>query len=618
MSLPSFVVLATVIFLATQFDPALPAGGAAGSSAPAHYSADSITLLFDNFDGSHQGVAASAGISYETGYLSGNAVRFPDTMSFIRYSEGFWQPNGEDDFQESGTIEFYYRPETFIYSGARPYGMLFTIGERSTFPNFGEPNLSVFEDGQLRWEIARSPTGITYNTAAANDPPLYPGQWYHVAATWSGKNIFLYRNGTLVGNGTSDSFVLADTFLLGATGVLPLAQGIGVQARFDRLRISNRARSADELPSAMDVRIDSPVNGEDLTPPFPVAYRAFESVYRSRLVDLGVDTNSSGFDGIVMARNLPESGVVLTGAGIPDGTFYVYAIAHSGEDSAFFYTASPIHVTASTQYSMITDPLDTTATVANVPTTGDSFVLILLNGGGITSGSLTASADSIGTNANYSIAARLLQAADSVRIFIWTTETAPSILLGVRSDTGNLSATLPAGIPNSELGRATFGATVVSLEFLRSNGSMIGDTTSTHLLRDTFSYSLEYQLSAATASAYQSLGFDLSPGSGSFAFYFSDTYGSPWIWDSSVMVSVLAGSGGGILVRVAGITRDLPGGLGMAPNGGVVLNQVDEPGFCILYHMGLAGWALEFLRALRDFIMSLALGRWATEIYYTL
>lgn len=616
------VALLLGLIVASQICSTLPARSAAGSPAPALYAADSVTTLFDDFEGSNRAARQSANVGYQPGYLSGQALYLPDTMSWAQYDDTWWVDNG-NGFQESGTIEFYYRPDTaFLFTTDRSHAMLFTNGEREVQPGIGQPNLSILEEGKLDWAISRSPFGVTYNEIANDNPPLFPMQWYHIAVTWGQNVMRLFRNGTLVATGTEDAFVSTDTFLLGATGVLPFTQGLAARGRIDRLRLSSRPRGENELPSAMDVRIDSPVNGGTFAAPFPVTYRAFESIYRQRLVDIFADTDDRNFNGTPVARNLPESGTFLIGAGITAGSYVLYAIAHSGGDSAFYYVGQPITVTVNPSFGSIVDPMDTTGTVAVAPATIDTFTLILLNGGGATPAPLVNAstgatvADSSGTRANYSIASNLMLAADSVRIYVWTTETTPSILLGVRSDTSSLDSTfLPLGIANSALGRSALGATAFSLEFFRSNGTMIGDTASTRYVGDTFVYTIEYQLSKKTAGWFRSLGYDTAPGSGSFGFYFADTYGAAWRYDSSVTVSVLTGSAGGILVRVTGITRDLPGGLGLVQPG-VVLHQVDIPGFCVIERLDPAEWMLELLRAFRDFLLSFNVGRWIAGCYY--
>lgn len=611
------VAFAAACFVATQNFMALSAGGAAGSTAPALYGADSVTLLYDDFENSNRASAQSPNIAYQSGYLGGQALFIPDTTSWIAYNDSWWQKN-ENSQQESGTIEFYYRPETYIFTTARPHEMLFTIGERRTSPLIGQPNLSVQEKGKLVWAIARSSFGTTYDEISSDQPPLNPGQWYHIAATWSDHVMKLFRNGTEVAGGPEDAFALADTFLIGATGALPLTRGLAARGRFDRLRLSSRARTESELPSAMDVRIDSPVDGGDVTAPFFVAYRAFESATRVRQVDLYVDTDEADFNGTPVSLNLPESGTVLTGAGLPANTYFLYAVAHAGGDSAYFYVDLPVTVTPSSSYAAIVDPTETTAAVAASPTASDSFLLVLLNGGGTTTPPLVNATNAAGSTANYAITTRLLAASDSVRIILWTSETAPSILVGVRTDVASLDSNgLPAGIPNTAAGRNAFGATVFSLEFLRSNSIMIGDTASTRSVADTFAYTLEYTLSAATASRFKDLGFNIDTGSESFGFYYADTYAGTWTLDRSVKVSVVGGSAGGIVVRVVGVTRDLPGGLGAGLTS-VATVQTTGPNACLIERAVPASWLLELLRAMRDLMLSFSFGRWIASLYYAL
>lgn len=608
-----FLVLAPLALLATvALYSALPASGIFGAgTGTVLYTSDGSTRLFDNFEGVTLADSTATQVTFAAGYLGGQALFLPDTGSYAIYSDSWWLDRG-DGFQESGTIEFYYRPETFIFTNPRPYATLLTQDERAAPPlTGGLPTLAVFNATDLSWGI--SPVGATND--ASVELSLYPGQWYHIAATWGSGGLNLYVNDTLVATeNNSDTIVRADTFLLGGTGILP-TQGLSARGRIDRFRLSSRARTAGEFPAALDVVIDSPTTGS-YTIPFPLTYRAYATETRTRLVDIYTDTDNENFNGVAVALNLSESGTVLIGNGLTSDTYFLYAVAHAGGDSAYFYTQDFITLTLPPGFDTVVDPVETTAAVTVTPTTTPSFTAVLLNGGGTTSGSLAPAADSVGTNANYTVTARLMNAFDTAKLSIWTKETSPAILIGIRSDTASLNAAyLPKRIPATAAGLNAFGATILSTEFLLSNGQMIGDTSSTRYIGDTFAYTVEFQLSGTTTLAFRNLGFDTAAGSKSFSFYFADTYGARWIEDTTVTVSVVAGTNGGIRVRVAGITKDLPGGLG----GASVSNsttQGDAPGWCLLKSAGAPEWLLKLLRALRDILLEGSLGRWFVGIYY--
>lgn len=583
-----------------------------------YYASDSVTRLFDNFEGVTLAESVSASIGYESGYMGGRALALRDTGAHATFSDSWWADNGSS-YQESGTIEFFYRPETYIFTGAKPHGLILTIGERPISPTIiGRPNIGIFQEGSPFWAISRQAAGTTYNQAISNRQ-LNPGQWYHFAVTWNAVTMTLFINDTAVATAAADSFFVdVDTFLLGATGLLASTQGLAARGRVDRLRLSTRTRASGEFPQALQALITSPAGGEILTPPFPVAYAAFSSDTRTRVVDLYADTDDQGFNGTRFAQNLVESGTTLTGAGLADGTYQLYAVARASDgDSAFYYITTTVNIANTATSGTVTDPSETAATVVPPLTTTDSFVTVLLNENRTTSGSLITAANSSGAGANYSVSTRLSDAADSAVIYIWTNQSSGAILLGLRSDTTTLGAQgFPLGIMTTDLGRRAFAATVLSTEFMDSTGRLIGDTRSTSSIGDSFVYTIEYRLSAATAALYSDMGFNIAAGSNSFSFYFADTYGAKWTEDTFVTTTVEAGSNGGIVVRVAGIRRDLPGGLGAASPFMISIRSQSDVGFCAIEAAHPPARIIAMLRGVRDRMLGSWLGRLLAALYY--
>lgn len=317
-------------------------------------SADTWTLLFEDFEGAPstwQSETFAASVNTQPGYISGNAMFLSDTGAFAVFSDSWWQPNGQG-FQDSGTIELFYRPETFIFNTPKSNGMLVTQGERPGNPAVGGlPQLSVFEDGSLRWEISDVPGYVqTFADGGELDPNPYeklnPGQWYHIAATWDEDEISLFINDTLMDTASADSTVVfADTFLIGATGILPGAFGLAARGRIDKFRLSSIARQQGAFPQALGVQIDTP-SGVTVAKPFFVSYRTFISDSRPVTVELYADTDESGLNGTLLASGLSSSGTVAVGSGLSDTTWFLYAIAQAGTDTAFFYIGEKITVTS--------------------------------------------------------------------------------------------------------------------------------------------------------------------------------------------------------------------------------------------------------------------------------
>lgn len=583
------------------------------------YIADASTRLFEAFDGTAQADTVGAGVSYAAGYLGGQAIAFGDTGARVHYPDSWWAANNEG-YQDSGTIELYFRADSFVYTAAKPYAILLSTDERAITPTGGGyPTLAVFENGALSWSVSNGLGGY-FEALYSDDPPLYPGQWYHIAATWGGGNLRLYINDTQVATRGSDTVLLARDFTLGASGTNAFARGLAPIGRIDRLRISAGARTAGSFPVALSVRIDSPVGGQSLLKPIPITFRTFASDSRPRVVSIYADTDGLGFDGVLVARDLPDSGTYLLGGGLPDGNYYFYAAARSGTDSAWFQFSSAASVAPSPLYPLLSDPIETTASVAAPVGIVETYMTVLLNGGGTTSPPLTTAANAAGTGANYSLTSRLVDSGDSAAFFVWTTQPASGMLLGLRSDTASITGTLPRGITADPGPLTAFGRTVVFVEFLDAAGRLLGDTRTTTRVADTFVYTIQYRFSKATTALLRSLGFDTGAGSNSFAFFYADTIGAAWIEDTTVAVSVSAGTlPGGMNVTVSGITRDLPGGLGASSLLSSSTASVARSGSgCVLAESGLPpGW-LGALRELRDAALECAWGRFLASLYYAL
>jgi hypothetical protein len=587
---------------------AYPSALGLGNPIDILFSADANTRLFEDYENTTQSdsIPRPAAVAFDSGYLTGRGLKLLDAGANLIYADTWWRAN-VDGNQESGTIECYFKADSFAYLSGKSYGLILTEVERQGIPaRGGAPEFGFFEAAPY-FAINAPPD----HAELQGNEDVYAGQWYHMAATWGPAGRFLYLNGTAIDTGFRDTFVLAEPFKIGASALDPTARGQAFVGTIDRLRISVGQRTS--FPAALSIRIDSPAQNSALTSPFHVTVRATATETRPRRVDLYADTDGQGFNGLSLALNLPESGTYLVAANVPAGAYKLYALARAGTDTAYFYNDWTTTITPS-QLNIV-DPVDTTATVRIAPGNSDSFQVILLNGGGVSAPPLAARADSIGTGANYILAARLASALDTARIMIWTTETAPGVWLSVRTDTANLLASgLPAQIPASEAGRRALGATALSLEFMTSNGRLIGDTATTRNL-DGFIYTIEYQLSATTARAFSDLGFDTMPGSHAFRFYYSDTYGAAWREDTTVTISVVAGAGGGMVVRVAGITRDLPGGLG-GPITGLTVRQAEEPGVCVIAAFDPPDWVSAILRAARDEALESGPGRFLVAAYY--
>jgi hypothetical protein len=306
----------------------------------------------------------------------------------------------------------------------------------------------------------------------------------------------------------------------------------------------------------------------------------------------------------------------LTGNGAMD-----LAVAHGGTFSFGnsitifhnFSAAPPAGKIAFSDFQGETTPADTIAFVAITPDfQADSYVQVVLTGGGVTPVPV-ASANETGTGANYSLTVNFAgSVSESVTLHIWTTESPARALVKLRTDTATLTG-LPSGIPSNETGRAAFGATVLSLEFVDAKGRLLGDTVSKTNFGESFAYTIVFHLSETTTRLYHDLGFDTATGSSDFALWIADTYGGAWR-PTFHPVRVKALADGGIEVTVIGVTHDLAGGLGHA----VSLVGPRANRGCLIERLPFGSLLAPALRALRDFLLTGPLGRFLVWVYYYL
>lgn len=234
------------------------------------------------------------------------------------------------------------------------------------------------------------------------------------------------------------------------------------------------------------------------------------------------------------------------------------------------------------------------------------------------SGDLTKHPDGSCTNPSVKLSGPLLNnGQDTLHICIWTNQSRFAVLYGLRTDTPSLNTNgLPTNIPSSEDGLKALSRTALSLEFADSEGRLIGDTSTTSTISDSFTYTLIHELSEETAQKFEDLGFSLNDGSDDFRFYYADTYGSKWIRDESVSIQAETTNNnpGSFLVKSIGVKRDLPGALGGVDNSSESSNS---SGGCLIERYGGSNYFTGLSRDLRDHLLRTTGGRTITQIYYS-
>ena len=80
-------------------------------------------------------------------------------------------------------------------------------------------------------------------------------------------------------------------------------------------------------------------------------------------------------------------------------------------------------------------------------------------------------------------------------------------------------------------------------------------------------------------------------------------------------VTVETGTSGGVKVRAAGITKDLPGGLGGVAGSS---SAAASGSSCLLQALDTPDAIMTVLRTARDAALSNVLGRWMVLLYYAI
>ncbi|RMH57251.1 MAG: hypothetical protein D6679_06960 [Candidatus Hydrogenedentota bacterium] len=290
-------------------------------------------------------------------------------------------------------------------------------------------------------------------------------------------------------------------------------------------------------------------------------------------------------------------------------------VADQANHRVLRYDRSQYDTLSALPVAFLLDPYETNVRLTPPSAAAETFVQVNLNFGGTTSGALrTAAAAEKG--ANYTLNFPLVSGFDSATVSLWTSDPAPAVFLGLRTDTSGFDTeSLPRSISGDDTGLSALLATEFLMEFADGSGKLIGDTISTREIGETFAFSILYELSETTTRRFAALGFDTRGSSTDFGFWYADTHGGVWKLDAAASVSVETNASGGINLRVRGVTRDLPGGLGGAAVSGSG-TSVSSGGTCLLEKMRFATSAWRGLRRLRDWFSGFRFGRLLISWYY--
>ena len=132
------------------------------------------------------------------------------------------------------------------------------------------------------------------------------GQWVHVAATYDGSNLILYRNGVLMNNapttGNPSASHAGNSLRIGSN---PSNQSLG--GKIDEVRIWNIARTQAELQSYMSTLLSGSETGL-------VGYWNFNEGTGTTLTDQTSNDNDGTINGATWSTDVPFTGTTTTSA----------------------------------------------------------------------------------------------------------------------------------------------------------------------------------------------------------------------------------------------------------------------------------------------------------------
>ncbi len=307
---------------------------------PSAYTSDSWTVLFDDFENTTRAESKTVNAVYAAGYRSGMGLRLSDTNAYASYGPSSWNgsgpgPDTDNNRFRSGTIEFYYKPDTTLTAVSRSY--LVSSGRQN--PNdpllLGRFTLGLSAGTSLEWSIGTAAAWITLTDFTTQ---MNAGQWYHVAVTWDTiAGVSILVNGRVKQTDPTAAAVESGVFHLGGSEDPAKATPPGT---FDRFRFSSRVRTETELPTALEITLDSPagnVFGQTLYQPFQVFYSARASDSPTISVKLILATDTYAFTGSEIRTGLSASETV-TLSGLPSGRYRLVAVAQTSAETAFVGT----------------------------------------------------------------------------------------------------------------------------------------------------------------------------------------------------------------------------------------------------------------------------------------
>jgi hypothetical protein len=191
-----------------------------------------IRAIFDNFTAS--------------GLHAGEALDFDGIDDFVGIPD-----NGALDFDTTFTVEAWVKPASFTGGG----GFKAIAEGAATLPPFTAHGWALFLEGPDYSNWGLTVCTPACNAASSGPGGLQLGQWQHVAGSYDGANIRIYRNGELVattpwaGNVSDANFLIIGRWIESFHG------------RIDEVRVWNVSRSQAEIAAAMNQSLSGNEDG---------------------------------------------------------------------------------------------------------------------------------------------------------------------------------------------------------------------------------------------------------------------------------------------------------------------------------------------------------------------